>query len=221
MSQWTLQYEGFDSNQEPLRETLCTLGNGYFATRGAAEEARADSSHYPGTYLAGGYNRLDTKIADRVVVNEDLVNFPNWLCLTFRPENGEWFDLSTVEILFYRQELHLRKGLLTRNIRFRDRQGREFTVISNRLVHMGNPHLAAIETSIAAENWSGRITVQSALDGSVVNAGVKRYQQLSSKHLDTVSMGSVNSDGIYLVVQTNQSRVQVSEAARTQLFIRG
>ena len=221
MSQWTLQYEGFDPNQEPLRETLCTLGNGYFATRGAAEEARADSSHYPGTYLAGGYNRLDTKIADRVVVNEDLVNFPNWLCLTFRPENGEWFDLSTVEILFYRQELHLRKGLLTRNIRFRDRQGREFTVISNRLVHMGNPHLAAIETSIAAENWSGRITVQSALDGSVVNAGVKRYQQLSSKHLDTVSMGSVNSDGIYLVVQTNQSRIQVSEAARTQLFIRG
>jgi len=221
MSQWTLQYEGFDPNQEPLRETLCTLGNGYFATRGAAEEARADSSHYPGTYLAGGYNRLDTKIADRVVVNEDLVNFPNWLCLTFRPENGEWFDLSTVEILFYRQELHLRKGLLTRNIRFRDRQGREFTVISNRLVHMGNPHLAAIETSIAAENWSGRITVKSALDGSVVNAGVKRYQQLSSKHLDTVSMGSVNSDGIYLVVQTNQSRIQVSEAARTQLFIRG
>ena len=38
-----------------LREALCTLGNGYFATRGAAEEADADEIHYPGTYLAGGY----------------------------------------------------------------------------------------------------------------------------------------------------------------------
>ncbi|MFQ5903677.1 MAG: glycoside hydrolase family 65 protein, partial [Candidatus Binatia bacterium] len=221
MSQWTLQYEGFDPGQERLREALCTLGNGYFATRGAAEEAAADSIHYPGTYIAGGYNRLNTEIAGRLVVNEDLVNFPNWLPLTFRPEDGEWFHLSAVEILSYRQELHLKNGLLTRNVRFRDRQGREFTVTSSRLVHMGNPHLAAIETSITAENWSGRIRVKSALDGSVINAGVERYRQLSSKHLETLSMGTVNDDGIFLLVQTNQSRIQVAEAARTQLFCRG
>ena len=42
--------------------------------------------HYPGTYLAGGYNRLRTDIAGRSVENEDLVNFPNWLALTFRIE---------------------------------------------------------------------------------------------------------------------------------------
>ena len=221
MNQWTLRYEGFDPSQERLREALCTLGNGYFATRGAAEEAKADPIHYPGTYVAGGYNRLKTEIAGRVVVNEDLVNFPNWLCLTFRPENGEWFHPSAVEILSYQQELHLKNGLLTRSIRFRDEQGREFTVISNRLVHMGNPHLAAIETSITAENWSGRIRIKSALDGSVINAGVERYRQLNSKHLETVSMGDVNGDGIYLLVQTNQSRIQVAEAARTQLFCRG
>ncbi len=34
------------------------LGNGVFATRGAAEENRADGIHYPATYLAGAYNRL-------------------------------------------------------------------------------------------------------------------------------------------------------------------
>jgi trehalose/maltose hydrolase-like predicted phosphorylase len=39
--------------QEGLRETLCTLGNGYFATRGAAPDCRADGTHYPGTYLGG------------------------------------------------------------------------------------------------------------------------------------------------------------------------
>ena len=63
MSEWKLVYEGFEPNQEGLREALCTLGNGYVATRGAAEEAEADDVHYPGTYLAGGYNRLETDIA--------------------------------------------------------------------------------------------------------------------------------------------------------------
>ncbi|MFQ5852019.1 MAG: glycoside hydrolase family 65 protein, partial [Candidatus Binatia bacterium] len=221
MSQWTLEYDGFDPAQERLREALCTLANGYFATRGAAEEATASPIHYPGTYLSGGYNRLTTEVAGRTVINEDLVNFPNWLCLTFRPENGEWFNLLAVEILSYRQELHLRNGLLIRSVRFRDKQGRESTVISRRLVHMGNPHLAAIEASITAENWSGRIRVKSALDGSVINAGVDRYRELNSKHLETVALGKAGEDGIYLLVQTNQSGIRVAEAARTQVFCRG
>ncbi|MFW6077898.1 MAG: hypothetical protein ACOC71_09090 [Hyphomicrobiales bacterium] len=62
MTDWQLTYDGFDPEEEPLREALCTLGNGYFATRGAAEEAEADDVHYPGTYLAGGYNRLETEV---------------------------------------------------------------------------------------------------------------------------------------------------------------
>ena len=55
---WTLTYDTWDPAQQPLREALCTLGNGYVAMRGAAEETNAGGSHYPGTYLAGGYNRL-------------------------------------------------------------------------------------------------------------------------------------------------------------------
>lgn len=39
----------FDPAQEPLRETLCTLGNDYFATHGAVEEASAGEIPYPGT----------------------------------------------------------------------------------------------------------------------------------------------------------------------------
>src|SRR5439155_23384347 len=57
-SGWTWSYEGYDPQAERLRESLCTLGNGYFATRGAATETLAGSSHYPGTYAAGCYNRL-------------------------------------------------------------------------------------------------------------------------------------------------------------------
>ena len=75
MNEWSLVYNDFNPDQEPLREALCTLGNGYFATRGAAPESHADTVHYPATYLAGGYNRLETHLAGRTIENEDLVNF--------------------------------------------------------------------------------------------------------------------------------------------------
>lgn len=217
-SGWKLVYEGFEPAQEGLREALCTLGNGYFATRGAAEVAEADDTHYPGTYLAGGYNRLETDIAGRVVENEDLVNLPNWLPLTFRPQGGDWLNLRRVEILDYRLELDLEGGILHRRMRVRDREGRETSLVSRRLVHMGRAHLAAIEVTLRPENWSGRMEVRTALDGRVINAGVERYRQLSSKHLTPVESGASGEDGILLVVETSQSRLRIAEAARTRVL---
>jgi len=42
---WELVYEGYDAGSERLREALCTVGNGYVATRGCAPEAAASESH--------------------------------------------------------------------------------------------------------------------------------------------------------------------------------
>jgi len=33
------------------------------------------------------------------VENEDLVNVPNWLPLSFRVADGEWFDVRNVDLL--------------------------------------------------------------------------------------------------------------------------
>ena len=122
-SAWSLVYEGFDpgprgNSRSPLRAGEWLLRD---ARRGWLGRA-ADGVHYPGTYLAGGYNRMRTNIAGRVVENEDLVNFPNWLALEFRIGDGDWFDARTVKILSYRQELDLRRGMLLRTISFEDRR---------------------------------------------------------------------------------------------------
>jgi alpha,alpha-trehalase len=221
MKGWVLAYEGLDPDQESLREALCTVGNGYFCTRGAASESTADGVHYPGTYLAGGYNRLTTEIAGHSVENEDLVNLPNWLPLSFRIEGGEWFDLRRVEILAFRQELDLRLGALRRSVRFRDGQGRTSLLSERRLVHMGQRHLAALEITLQAEDWSGRVEFRSGLDGRVVNANVERYRQLSNRHLEPLESRQVEADTILLKVQTVQSELRVALAARTRLFHRG
>lgn len=224
MPTWTLVYQGFSPEEERLREALCVLGNGYFCTRAAAEWVDADENvHYPGTYVAGGYNRLITDIAGRPVENEDLVNMPNWLCLTFRISDGEaneggWFDLSQVEILSYRQELNVREGLLTRTLKVRDGEGRETTIGSRRIVSMNKPHYAAIEMTITPNNWSGRMEIRSALDGRVVNYGVARYRELNSKHLMPLDSGVEDDGRIYLLVETSQSGLKVAEAARTRFY---
>ncbi|MBA2723617.1 MAG: beta-phosphoglucomutase family hydrolase [Methylibium sp.] len=220
-SAWSLAFEGFDPAQEGIREALCTLGNGYFATRGCAAEAAADDIHYPGTYLAGGYNRLATDIAGRVVENEDLVNFPNWLALEFRVADEDKFDARTVTLLSYRQELDLRRGMLLRTIRFEDRQGRRSLLTERRLVSMSDMHLGALELKLTAENWSGRVTVRSAIDGRVVNAGAKLYRKFNNKHLQPLAGEVVGEDSVYLLVRTSQSNLHVAQVARTRVFLDG
>jgi beta-phosphoglucomutase family hydrolase len=217
-SAWSLVYEEFDSTREGIRESLCTLGNGYFATRGAAAWADADAVHYPGTYLAGGYNRLRTDIAGRVVENEDLVNLPDWLKLTFRIDNGDCFDLRAVTIRSYRQELDLRHGLLSSAITFEDGHGRCTTLAERRFVSMSDMHLGAIELALTAENWSGRVTIRSAIDGRVVNAGAKLYREFNNRHLRPMDSDVIGDDGMLLRVRTSQSDVRIAQAALTRAY---
>lgn len=214
---WLLVYDGFDPALEGRRETLLALGNGYFVTRGAAAEARADGVHYPGTYLAGGYNRLVSTIDDRLVEHEDLINLPNWLPLTFRIDSGEWFGPEAVEILAYRQTLDLRRGLYGRTVRFRDPQGRETRVMERRFVHMGESHLAGQHVFIHADNWSGRLTVRVLLDGEVTNAGVARYRPFEERHLRVRRTATPSPEIALLEAETTQSQLRITEAARIRV----
>jgi alpha,alpha-trehalase len=218
MTEWSLVYEGFDPDREGLREALCTLGNGHFATRGAAECVEADGVHYPGTSLAGCYNRLQSEIHGQGIENEDLVNLPNWLPLTFRVGDNAWFNLHNAHMLSYRQELDLTCGLLVRSLRIRDSAGRETTLLSRRLVHMREPHLAAIALTLTPENWSGKIDIKSALNGQIVNAGVARYHDLNNRHLELLETHQVDRNTIALKVRTNQSHIEIAQAARTEIY---
>ena len=194
MGVWPLVYEEFDPGRQGLREALYTLGNGYFATRGALPEAEADGVNYPATYVAGLYNRLRTDIAGRTVENEDLVNVPNWLPLSFRVAGGEWFDVRNVDLLEHHQELDMHRGLLIRQLRWEDGEGRRTRLTQRWFVHLVDMHLAGLESTFEAENWSGILEVRSGLDGRVVNAGVQRYKDLDNRHLEVVRSGAANEE---------------------------
>jgi alpha,alpha-trehalase len=215
---WNFTFEGYDPASEKLREALCTVGNGYFATRGAAPESKAGQVHYPGTYAAGVYNRLFDTVSGVTIDNESLVNLPNWLPLTFRIDGGHWFDIDDVTVLSYRQTLDLRGAVLTREVRFRDNAGRTSSVTQRRFVAMHTPHVAALATTILAEDWSGRIEIRSTLDGNVRNSLVERYRNLADKHLELQDKREIAYDSVLLAVQTNQSQIPIALAARTTLW---
>ncbi|MGO9490038.1 MAG: glycoside hydrolase family 65 protein [Solirubrobacteraceae bacterium] len=218
MKEFLLTYEGFDPDSEGLREVLTSTGNGRFCARGAAEWEDADGVHYPGTYANGIYNRETTILGGVPVRNEDLVNLPNWLVLKLRIEGEDAIRLADAEALDYRHELDLRRAVMTRAVRFRDAAGRETTLCSRRLVSMAHPHLAGIEWTLTAHNWSGRVEIVSAIDGRVTNRGVARYLELEGRHLDPVSPRTFGPEVIALKVQTRQSNIYVSQAARTRVF---
>ncbi len=176
MDGFLLAYDGFDPEAEALREALTSTGNGYFCTRGAAEWEDADGVHYPGTYAHGGYNRETTILGGLPVLNEDLVNLPNWLVLQLRIEGEDAVRLADVELLSYRHELDLRSASLRRHFRFRDRNGRQTALTSRRFVSMADPHHAWIEWTLVPENWSGRLEVISALDARVSNGGGRVFR---------------------------------------------
>ena len=215
---WDYVFDGYDPQTEKLREALCTLGNGYFATRGAAPESRAGQVHYPGTYAAGVYNRLIDDVSGTEIDNESLVNLPNWLPLTFRIDGGSWFDIDAVTVLSYRQKLDLRGAVLTREIRFSDDAGRTSSLTQRRIVAMHLPHVGALETTIRAEDWSGTLEIRSTLDGGVRNSLVERYRDLANQHLASVDKRELSGDSVLLTVATTQSRIPIAMAARSTLW---
>ena len=243
---WTVIYTGFDKSEHPLQEALCSLGNGYFVTRGALEmernlaatEARDEPKderkaeeklkdggqipgkewNYPGTYLAGGYNRLKSAVQDRIIENEDLVNWPNWMYLSFRINDDEWFDLDRLDIIDFETRLHLKDGILERSMRFRDNQERETSIVSRRLVSMDNFHAAALKWEFKAENWSGRVTFRSGIDGCIINNNVARYADLNQDHIEVLEKSDEGDNKVFLVSRSKQSLIQFAQMIQTKFY---
>ena len=218
---WKLSYDSFDPPVEGRREALFTVGNGFFATRGAASGETADDVHYPGTYVAGGYNRLTTEIAGRAIENEDLVNLPNWLPFDVGTTFGgklAWFKArGQAEIVDYQQDLDLRCSLYRRLVRFRDAQGRMTRVEEKRFIHMEHRHLAGQHVTVTAENWSGSVIIRVAIDGRVSNAGVPRYRPFYGQHFRTLEAVAAG-DTMTLEVETTQSHLHIVEASRVRFY---
>lgn len=216
--QWGITYHAYEPEKERTREALLTVGNGYFGTRGAMEETKSSEFHSPGTYIAGLYNRLESKVGDRLIENEDFVNVPNWLPVNFRIDGEPWFDFDKAEISEFKKHLDFRTGVFTRQMVVTDSIGRQTRVVSRRMANMAIPHQAALQYEITPLNYNGNIALKSGIDGDIINEGVERYKQLNQRHLEKDQQGC-EDNLIWVSVNTTQSGIQIAEAANHHLYL--
>lgn len=215
---WVVTYDKYDPGHEMQRESLCSLGNGKFCTRGFSFESVQNEIHYPGTYVGGAYNTVKLQVQDAPFYREELVNMPNWVSINFKVENGDWFSIDDVEIISFSQRLNLREGILYRDVHFKDSRGRETRLAERRFVHMHYSHLAGVELSITSVNWEGQLTIVSSIDATITNGGDEIESRFkANKHLRTLNK-VIDANKIVLKVITNETKVVVAMGARHHLF---
>ncbi len=213
---WNLTYTQFSARDEKLRETLTSTGNGYLGVRGAYEGSSISHHHYPGTYIAGIFNRVPSEVHGQTIFNNDFVNTPNWLPIEFRIGGGEFIDPFEQKILSYQQNLNLRNGLMERELVIQDNLGRISQISSKRFASMADPHRCAIKFTLKPVNYTADVEFRTSIDGRVQNKGVARYSELTSDHLQQLDSSAENGT-MLLHTQTNVSGYEIATAAKTRV----
>ncbi len=217
---WSLNYRDYLPENERSREALLSVGNGYFGTRGAMCEQGINDVNYPGTYMAGLYNRLTSNVSGKEIENEDFVNISNWLPITFRIDDGDWIDINKTKIISIKRRLDFRNGLMTKEMLIEDKTGKQTQVYTRHFASMFNKHIAGLHYCLQAVNYSGKITFKSSIQGNHINDGVKRYAALNQNHLEAVSeIGESNVQSI--IVKTSQSNIYICQLARLSVLYNG
>lgn len=204
---WKIVSHDIDSSHLKYYESLFTLGNGYLGVRGSHEEAKTDDSNEPMTLIAEVYDDPGNDDSP-----DRLAPAPNWLCITFDDGDGP-FSIQGSKVLSETRTLDMKRGTLTRHVRFAGKNGKITSIISTRVVSQARPHIGAIAYSIVPENYSGKVGITSMLDGTATYGdGIVQTEPVSI---------SRDGDLVTCVVRTLQSKIEIAEAARHKLLSAG
>lgn len=191
--------EGFDDMREREVESLLTVGNGYLGVRASVEERVSGSE--PATLVAGVYDRAKEGEI------EELVIVPDWLhtriCV-----GGERLHLETGHIVEHRRVLDMKKGILRREWRHRDEQGRITSVKFLRFASLADPHTLALKISITPENHQEEIRVET---------GIELCQKMALVAIPTDRRAIEGDSGVVAVSKTNFTDITVVQAQRSRV----
>ena len=192
------QIEEADFNQAPRRawETILTVGNGYFGTRGALEESSPDAS--PATLIHGLYGPCP-------LYHQELINVPHWPSMELFFE-GEPFRVERGCISAHRRWLDLRTGILHRAVRWHPTTDRTLELHFERMASFSEIHIGVVRLSVECVSGEGTLVVQAGLDAHVDNM---RY-----RHWRVVDQGIWDEGAIYLLLESLGNARRMAMAAK-------
>ncbi len=191
---WTVIETEFDPIRLHHHETVFTVGNGYLGTRGTFEEGYPGA--WPATLIHGVYD-------DVPVVYTELANCPDWTSLILLLE-GDRFRLDRGEVLRYRRCLDLRRGLLSREVRWRSPAGHTLDVRFERFASLADPHLLAVRCQVTPLDVDGDLEIRAGLHGYPDNQGVMHWQVVDQGH---------NTAKVWLHLRTRHSGIELGMAS--------
>jgi kojibiose phosphorylase len=197
--QWLVEQDKFEVSG--TLETCFTLANGYMGIRGTYEEMLKEEEL--GTFVAGIFDQSEAQVSE-------LVNLPYFFGLKIYI-NGEYIDLEKCEILDFYRTLDMKQGLLYKSIRIKDQRDRITKIEGFRFVSLANRHLAGMKYVLTAENYAGYVTIESIIDGTVVNT--RRHPKEKVKHFIVVKNTNLHKEGMYIEVSTREKDYRVGMAS--------
>ena len=202
MNLWQVTEHTFDPKQLHSKETVYTIGNGYFGTRGTFDESYPGAA--PATLLWGVFDTIP-------VAKEELANAPDWLPIKVFV-NGERFRLDQGKILEFQRTLDMQTGVLSRIVRWESPSGIRIKVVSERFASLADEHVGTIRCSVTAEavpatddEENGELDI--AIWGGI-NTAVGNYDVM---HFETVDQGH-NGELLWLHSQTRHTHIQLVQA---------
>lgn len=192
---WTVSQDGFDAERQHHLETVFTIGNGYFCTRGSLEEG------YPGDHpLTLAHGVFD----DVPIFFTELANLPAWLDLSLIVD-GHPFRLDQGHCLHNERWLDLRQGILHRTVRWQAPSGALLDLTFERFASYTHEHVGALRVLITAVNQPCQIAVTTGLNGHVINEDIV--------HWDHLGQGQAENGAIWLHSRTRHSGLELAAAA--------
>ena len=192
--------------QVQSQETVFTVGNGYFCTRGTFEEGYPHAT--PATLLYGVFDAVP-------IAREELANTPDWTTIKLFV-NGERFRLDQGTLLEYQRELDLHNGLLRRSLVWQSPQHIRLQISTERFASLADEHLGAVRYHVLVQDSPDEEPVEIRLFAGI-ESGQGNYDLL---HWETVEQGS-QGEIVWLSSETRSSGVQLGQALSFNLTVHG
>ena len=210
--EWNIIEEGFDPRLNKISESLFSLGNGRMGQRANFEETYTGDS-LQGNYVAGVYYPDKTRVGwwknGYPEYFAKVLNAANWMGLRITAD-GEELDLSLCEVTDFTRILNMKEGYLERNFTAQMASGKQVKVSAKRFFSIANDEIAALHYQLRAVNFSGKISIESFIDGDVKN----QDSNYDEKFWDEVSRLQ-HETGSYLTMRTKKTGFEVITGVQT------
>jgi maltose phosphorylase len=213
--EWQIIEEGFDPHLNKISESIFSLGNGRMGQRANFEETYTGET-LQGNYIAGVYYPDKTRVGwwknGYPEYFAKVLNATNWIALKIIV-NDEVLDLNTCKVSEFSRVLDMQKGTLTRKFKAELKNGNVLKVEAIRFCSIVDDEAGLIKYTITPQNFDGKITVESVLDGNVKNEDSnydeKFWNEIAVKQVDDFAL---------INLETKKTAFRVVTAMSTAVF---